>query len=102
MTKKLTLIALVAALLSACNMKTYTRSEAPMLFEALDTQPNGYKGSIGPDALFEITGTKASQSLLCRSVKMLHLRVNPVDSTAKSKAGSGGNQWLTTRPQIGS
>ena len=87
MTKKLTLIALVAALLSACNMKTYTRSEAPMLFEALDTQPNGYKGSIGPDALFEITETKASRSLLCRSVKIASLEGKSSRQYCKIKGG---------------
>lgn len=68
MTKKPLLLILFAALVSACSMKTYTRDEAPMLYQALDTKPNGYKGAIGTDTLFEITATKASNSLLCRTV----------------------------------
>jgi hypothetical protein len=70
MANKLILLVLLAASLAACNMKAYTREEAPILFDALDTKPNGYKGSIGTDAIFEITETKASQMLLCRSVKI--------------------------------
>lgn len=70
MFKKLFVTALIIVSVSACNLKTYTRDEAPQLFAALDSQPNGYRGAIGNEALFEITGTKASKTLLCRSVRI--------------------------------
>ena len=47
MANKLVILVLLAASIAACNMKTYTREEASMLFDALDTKPNGYKGSTG-------------------------------------------------------
>ena len=87
MKRKLLLLTLVVASLSACNMKNYTRDDAPMLFEALDTRPNGYKGSTGTDALFEITGTKASPTLLCRSVKVASTEGNSNRQYCKIKGG---------------
>ncbi len=68
MFKSLILPVMLVLSVSACNMKTYTRAEAPMLFAALDSQPNGYVGAIGNDAVFQINATKASKTLLCRSV----------------------------------
>ena len=87
MKNKLILLVLLAASLAACNMKTYTREEAPMLFDALDTKPNGYKGSIGTDVIFEITATKASQTLLCRSVKIASHEGNSSRQYCKIKGG---------------
>lgn len=87
MLKKLIIPALAVLSISACSMKAYTRVDAPLLFSALDTQPNGYKGSIGADAIFEITTTKTNQTLLCRDVKIASLDGTSKRQYCKIKGG---------------
>jgi len=89
MFKKLIRPALLILLVSACSTTTYSRSEAPLLFEALDSEPNGYKGLIGKEAVFEISTTEVSQSLICRTVK-----VASQDGTARRRyCKIKGGEW---------
>ena len=67
MVKNFVITSLLASALLGCDVHTFNRAEAPSLFDALDTQPNGHTDALGSGATFKITGTKASNTLLCRT-----------------------------------
>lgn len=57
-------------LLSGClfMVPKYDRQQAPDLYSALDSAPQGTAGQIDSTTGFVILGTRASSTLLCRTV----------------------------------
>jgi hypothetical protein len=78
---------LLALALLGCNMQAYNRTEAPSLFAALDEKPNGHSGAFGAGLGFRITGTKASDTLLCRTFEIVDKNKKTMHEYCKIKGG---------------
>lgn len=76
-----------AMAIGGCAQTTYTRADAPHMFDALDRQPNGYTGRLNTSAQFEILGTRASNRLLCRTVRVLDQGNSSTRDYCKIKGG---------------
>ena len=74
-------------IVSACSTVSYNRIEAPALFSALDSQPNGYSGRLVNGETFKIVDTQASKTLLCRTVQITNVFNADTERYCKIKGG---------------
>ena len=76
-------------LLAGCLMAvpTFERSQAPDLFSALDNGPRGTAGQIDASTGFVIMDTKASDTLLCREVRIYTADGNGTRDYCKIRGG---------------
>lgn len=87
--KKFILFMAGPTLLSGCLMTvpTFERSQAPDLFAALDSGPRGTAGQIDASTGFVIMDTKASDTLLCREVRIYTADANGTRDYCKIRGG---------------
>lgn len=76
-----------AMLIGGCAQIKYTRADAPQMFEALDSKPNGYTGMLNTSEQFEILRTRANNMLLCRTVRVLDQENSSTREYCKIKGG---------------
>lgn len=82
---RLIIIALGLTLVG-CSALGPTRDSRTFLFEALDTQPDGYVFSRG-DTSYAIKETLASETTLCRVVEIDQPELFEVESFCKARGG---------------
>lgn len=76
-------------IVSACSTVSYKRIEAPALFSALDSQPNGYAGQLFNGETFQIVDTQASTTLLCRTIQI----TNGLHANTERYCKIKGGEW---------
>ena len=84
---KYILFALALGSLGACATTSYTRVEAPALFNALDAQPNGWIETDETSIPFQILSTRTNGTLLCRTISLQAKKIAKQKEFCKIKGG---------------
>jgi hypothetical protein len=74
--------------LAACTVPAYDRNSSPTLYQALDTQPDGYTGNLADGSgTFEIASTFSNGTTLCRVANISTAGRFETESFCKARGG---------------